>query len=173
MPLGREVGFGSGDIVFDGTQSPKSTAPNFRPMSNVANGLVHKYPTWYGGRPRPRRHCVRWGPSSRPKKGHGPQFSAHVYCGQTVAHLSYCWVLVATVTQKRSEFTWFLFCRWGLAFPQAPPPVNPTRRPQPCFWICSCVPRIPARFTLSRHSEIPWHFPNNSRVHGTPVPIMR
>ena len=23
-----------------------------------------------------------------------PQFSAHVYCGQTVAHLSYCWALV-------------------------------------------------------------------------------
>ena len=24
------------------------------------------------------------------KKGERPQFSAHVYCGQTVAHLSYC-----------------------------------------------------------------------------------
>jgi len=24
--------------------------------------------TWYGGRPRPRRHCVRWGPRF-PKKG--------------------------------------------------------------------------------------------------------
>jgi len=23
-----------------------------------------------------------------------PYFSAHVYCGQTVAHLSYCWALV-------------------------------------------------------------------------------
>jgi len=41
--------------------------------------------TWYGGRPRPRRHCVRWGPSSPPKKKwrHSPQLSAHVYCGQT------------------------------------------------------------------------------------------
>jgi len=29
-----------------------------------------------------------------------PQFSAHVYCGQTVAHLSYCWALVQTVAQK-------------------------------------------------------------------------
>jgi len=76
--------------------------------------------TWYGGRPRPRQHCVRWGPSS-PLKGHTPNFQpmsavgkcwmnqdatwygsrprasahtplflAHVYCGQTVAHLSYC-----------------------------------------------------------------------------------
>jgi len=25
-----------------------------------------------------------------PSKGHIPQFLAHVYCGQTVAHLSYC-----------------------------------------------------------------------------------
>jgi len=31
------------------------------------------------------------------KRGHGPQFSAHVYCGQTVAHLSYCWALVFTL----------------------------------------------------------------------------
>jgi len=42
--------------------------------------------TWYGRRPRTRRHCVRWGPSSSsPKRGRSPppQFSAHVYCGQT------------------------------------------------------------------------------------------
>ena len=30
------------------------------------------------------------GHSSPAPKGHSPQFSAHVYCGQTVAHLSYC-----------------------------------------------------------------------------------
>jgi len=28
-----------------------------------------------------------------PPKGHSHQFSAHVYCGQTVAHLD-CWALV-------------------------------------------------------------------------------
>ena len=44
--------------------------------------------TWYGGRPQLRRLCVRWGPA-RPK-GARPQFSAHAYCGQTVARLSYC-----------------------------------------------------------------------------------
>jgi len=33
--------------------------------------------------------------SSPTYKGHRPHFSAHVYCGQTVAHLSYCWALVA------------------------------------------------------------------------------
>jgi len=41
----------------------------------------------------PRPHCVRWGPSST-QKGHSPQFLAHVYCGQRVAHLRHCWALV-------------------------------------------------------------------------------
>ena len=48
--------------------------------------------TWWRGRPaRPRPHCVRWGFSGDPAL---PHFSAHVYCGQTVAHLSNCWALV-------------------------------------------------------------------------------
>jgi len=40
--------------------------------------------TWYGGRPWPRPHCVRWGPSSRQNGAYNPrpQFSAHVCCGQ-------------------------------------------------------------------------------------------
>jgi len=74
--------------------------------------------TWYGGRPRPMPHCARWGPSSPQREGCwmvgtkvgiGPDHTvldgaqlpqklgrkyvtqwAHVYCGQTVAHLSYC-----------------------------------------------------------------------------------
>jgi len=39
--------------------------------------------TWQAGRLRPWLHCVRWGPSSPSPKWHSPQFSAHVYCGQT------------------------------------------------------------------------------------------
>ena len=40
--------------------------------------------TWYGGRPRPRRLCARWGPSSPRKKGTAStQFLAHEYCGKT------------------------------------------------------------------------------------------
>ena len=49
------------------------------------NGWMHQDATWYGGRPQPRRLCVRWGPSPLPKKGQIPQFLAHVYCGQTAA----------------------------------------------------------------------------------------
>jgi len=37
-----------------------------------------------------------------------PHFSAHIYCGQTVAHLSYCWALVTTICSS------VLFC--SLAF---------------------------------------------------------
>jgi len=41
--------------------------------------------TWYGGKPRLRRLCVRWEPSSPRKKGTPipTQFLAHVYRGET------------------------------------------------------------------------------------------
>ena len=40
---------------------------------------------------RSKPHYVRWG-SAAPKRDRtaSPQFSAHVYCAKTVAHLSYC-----------------------------------------------------------------------------------
>ena len=44
-----------------------------------------------------RRTEVGFGPddilldgAQLPQRGRGPQFLAHVYCGQTVAHLNYC-----------------------------------------------------------------------------------
>jgi len=40
-------------------------------------------------------------PALPPPKGHILQFSVHVYCGQTVARLRYCWALLQTVAQKR------------------------------------------------------------------------
>ena len=86
VKLGTEVGLGPGHTVLDGdTAPPKGAQPsNFRPMSVVANGWMDQDATWYGGRPRPWPHCVRWGPSS-PSKGHvqALQFLAHVCCGQT------------------------------------------------------------------------------------------
>jgi len=52
---------------------------------------MHQDATWYGRRPQPRELCVRWGPSLLAKRrwspgaeaGGAPQFSAHVYFGQT------------------------------------------------------------------------------------------
>jgi len=40
--------------------------------------------TWHGSRPWSSPHCARWGHSSPPqKRAQSPQFSAHLYCGQT------------------------------------------------------------------------------------------
>jgi len=62
VPLGMEVGIGPCNFVFDGTQllpRIKGHSPTHCWMDQDA--------TWYGGKPRPRRRCVRWGRSSSPK----------------------------------------------------------------------------------------------------------
>jgi len=70
--------------------------PVWSRWSIVAKRWMDQDATWYRGRFWPRRHCVRWGPSSPHEKGHSshPHFWAHVFCGQAVAHLSNCWALV-------------------------------------------------------------------------------
>jgi len=37
-----------------------------------SNGWMDEAGTWHGGRPQPRRLCVRWGPSTPPPKGVEP-----------------------------------------------------------------------------------------------------
>ena len=67
MPLGVDVGLGPDHIVLDGTQlHPKghSPLPNFGPCLLCPNGWMDEDATWYEGRPRPKPHCVTWGPSS-------------------------------------------------------------------------------------------------------------
>jgi len=80
MPLCTEVGLGPGHIVLYGDPSPleRGTAPRptFRSMFIVAK--------WLDGS---RRHLVRRETSA--------------YCGQTVAHLSYCWPHVS----KNAKFS--------------------------------------------------------------------
>jgi len=71
-----------------GTQSPSpkgggAPSPIFGPFLFRPNGCMDEDAIWYGGMPRFTRHCVRWGPSSPSLKGHNPQFSANVLCGQT------------------------------------------------------------------------------------------
>jgi len=66
--------------------SPKGAQPPpiFGPCLLWPNGCMDQDATWYGGRPWPKPHCATWGPSTpSPKRGHSPQFSAHVCCGQT------------------------------------------------------------------------------------------
>jgi len=57
--------------------------PIFGPRLLWPNGCMDQDTAWCGRRRRPTRHCVRRGPSCPPLKGHSPQFSAIVRCGQT------------------------------------------------------------------------------------------
>ena len=58
--------------------------PIFGPCLLWPNGWMDQDGTWHEGRPRSRQHCARWGTTSPPQnRGTAPQFSAHVYCGQT------------------------------------------------------------------------------------------
>ena len=77
MPLGMEVGLSPGDFVLDG--DPASSPKGERSPPIFGRCIL-------GGRPRPRRRCVRWGRSS-PLKGAHLQFSVRVYCGQTTGWL--------------------------------------------------------------------------------------
>jgi len=134
MKLGTEVGLGPGHMVLDGdhpapTHQKRGTAPfNFPPMSDVAKwldglrchlvlfGLCLLWPnsgmdqdaTWYGGRPRPRRHCIRCGPAPPPKGGGtAPPILAHVYCGQTAG-----WIRMPLHMEVRRR-TSSRCVRWG------------------------------------------------------------
>jgi len=88
--LGTWVVLGPGHIVLDGDQAPLPSTGHSSPISIFGphllsqNGWMDQDATWYEGKHRPRPHCARWGPSSPdPQKGHSPQFSAHVCCGET------------------------------------------------------------------------------------------
>jgi len=76
MPLGMEVGLGPGNFVLDGDPAPLlkkgAEPPNFRSMFTVAKRLDGSRRTWHGGRPQPKRLCVRWGPSPLPINGAEP-----------------------------------------------------------------------------------------------------
>ena len=82
-----------------GTQLPHppkngTTALSFRPMCTVAKRL--RDATWYGaGFALTPGDIVLDGTQLPHERGTAaPQFSAHVHCGQTVAHLSNCRALV-------------------------------------------------------------------------------
>jgi len=95
MPPGTEVGLSPGNSVLDGDPAPPikkaqhllctccarflggTCSPQiFCSCLLWTNGYMDQDATWYGGRPWPRPHCVRWGPSfPAPKRGPtGPTF---------------------------------------------------------------------------------------------------
>ena len=89
MPLGMEVGLGSGDFVLDGDLAPlpkKGRSPQF--SAHVYCGQTAawiKMPLGTEIGIGPDDIVLDGQTSPLPKKGRSPQFSAHVYCGQTAA----------------------------------------------------------------------------------------
>jgi len=73
------------DFVLDGDPAPLPKKGRiFGPCPLWPNGWMDQDGTWHRGRRWSRPHCARWGPSPPPqKRGQSPQFSAHLYCGQT------------------------------------------------------------------------------------------
>ena len=76
------------------TPPPKTggtSRPHLSPHVLWPNGCMDQDATCYGGRHRPRRHCVRCGPSSpSPKSGQIPLPNTHVFCSLTAG-----WIKVA------------------------------------------------------------------------------
>jgi len=85
ISLGTEVGLSVGDIVLDGDPAPPPlkghSPPIFGSCPLWPNGWMDQDATGHGGRPGPRRRCVRWEPSYPRKWAQHPLFSAAVYCG--------------------------------------------------------------------------------------------
>ena len=72
---------GPGHIVLDVDPAATPAPQIFGPCLLWSNDWMDQDATWYGGRPRPRRHCIRWGTAC--------QFSAHVYCGKRLYASAY------------------------------------------------------------------------------------
>jgi len=70
MPRDMEAGLGLGHIVLDGDPAvpPKGHIPQsiFGPCLLWSSGWMDQDAIWYGGRPQPSPHCVRWGSSPPP-----------------------------------------------------------------------------------------------------------
>jgi len=97
------------------------------------NGWMDRDETWHAGRPRPWSHCFTWGPSSLSHRGHSPQFSAHIGCGQMAG-----WIkmpLGMEVGLGPGDFVLHgQHCvRWGPSFPQKKGTLPPN------FWPMSSV----------------------------------
>jgi len=108
-----EVGLDPDNIVLDGDPTPHSPKrgpsplSNFRPLSIVAKRLDTSRCRLEVGL-SPGDFVLDGDPSSLPKKGRSPQFSAHVYCGQTAA-----WIKMPLGTRPMRHCI-----RWG---PSSPP----------------------------------------------------
>jgi len=95
IPLGREVGLGPGHIVLHGDSAPPPPKGH-SPLQFLAHACCGEMAGWIKMPLRreaglsPSHIVLDGDPPSLSQKATAHQYSAHVYCGQTVAHLSYC-----------------------------------------------------------------------------------
>jgi len=94
MPLGMEAGLIVGDFVRWGPSPfPKRAEPPiFGPCLLRPNGWMYQDAIWYGGRPQPRRLCVRWDPVPSPILGPCPLWRKRL--NRSRWHLAWRWALV-------------------------------------------------------------------------------
>ena len=94
MKLGMEIGLGPGHTVLDGNPAPPKRGTAFQFSAHVYCGQRAgwiKMPLGTQVDLGPGHIVLDGDPAPPPRKGHStPSLSDHVYCGQTVAHLSYC-----------------------------------------------------------------------------------
>jgi len=97
MPLGMEVGLGSGDFGFDADPAPPEKRPQlpypiFGPCLLWPNGWMDEDAAWYGNRPCPGHTVLDGdGPSSAAKGAQQPtSLLGPMSIVATIAHLSYC-----------------------------------------------------------------------------------
>jgi len=110
--------------------------PFFGPRLLWPNGCMDQDATWYGGRPRPMRHCIRCGPSYPQKKGTPStiQFLAHVHCGQMAG-----WMKTRLCTEVD-------ICPGHIVLDGVPAPAKGAQQP-PIFGPCLLWPRSPISAT--------------------------
>ena len=95
--------------------------------------FMYQDATWYRGRPQPRRHCVRWEPSSPShKRAQLSQFLANVHCGQRLDGLR-CHLVWRYVSAQAT------LCLMGIPLPQkkgtAPYPIFGPGLLWPSSWM--------------------------------------
>ena len=121
----------------------------FGPCLLWPNGWMHQDTTWYGRRPQPRRHCVRWGPSCPPKETQPPPIFGPCLLWQNgCMHQDATWY-GGRPRPRRQCVVWR---------PSSPyPPKKETQQPPSLFGACLLWPKSrPSRLLLSSYWDNGW-----------------
>jgi len=120
--------------------------------------------TWYGGTPRSRRLCLRWGPSSPSYKGHRPNFRPMSVVAKRLDGLKCHLEWMQTSAQAT-------LCRWGRR-----PHKRGTAPPQFSVHVCCCQTTVWMNTPLGTEVELgPGHIVLDGvpalRERGAAVPL--